>query len=200
MFDVMADWLAVPLLNSGGRQSAEAHGSRASVGRALWRVHARRTIGKSLISIQSEREWKMFCAKVIEMPDLPGDPALRQHGGARPQPRKLTDEHGRGRVRQTEPRDDLLKRLADADIAFAEVNTMDDLVGASASAPHRGRHAERRGGAIRRRRAIVVGEKRHYGAVPGYRRPHRPRTSPRRANIMTAKPDIDHLRQWIGRT
>ena len=40
-------------------------------------------------------------------------------------------------------RDELLKRLSDADIAFAEVNTMADLAASSASAPHRGGHAER---------------------------------------------------------
>src|ERR1700759_2840188 len=83
-----------------------------------------------LISIQSEREWKKLCADVLDQPDLPKDPRLanmveRVHN------RQLTDGIvGDSFAAMT--RDDLLKRLADADIAFAEVNTMTDL----ATHPH----------------------------------------------------------------
>jgi itaconate CoA-transferase len=62
-------------------------------------------------------------------------------------------------------RDDLLKRLADADIAFAEVNTMADL----AVHPHLRRiEVDTPNGTVTYAApaAIVVGEPRHYGAVP----------------------------------
>ena len=63
-------------------------------------------------------------------------------------------------------RDDLLKRLADADIAFAEVNTMADL----AVHPHLRRiEVDTPNGKVTYAApaAIFVGEPRHYGAVPG---------------------------------
>ena len=63
-------------------------------------------------------------------------------------------------------RDDLLKRLADADIAFAEVNTMADL----AVHPHLRRiEVDTPNGKVTYAApaTIFVDEPRHYGAVPG---------------------------------
>jgi len=63
-------------------------------------------------------------------------------------------------------RDELLKKLADADIAFAEVNTMADL----AVHPHLRRiEVGTPNGKVSYAApaAIFVGEPRHYGAVPG---------------------------------
>ena len=62
-------------------------------------------------------------------------------------------------------RNELLKRLADADIAFAEVNTMADL----AVHPHLRRiEVDTPNGVVSYSApaAIFVGEPRHYGAVP----------------------------------
>src|SRR5246127_41370 len=73
MFDVMADWLAVPLLNS------EAGNPPKRMGLAPPPIAPsgvfRSGDGKDiLISIQSEREWKKLCADVLGQPDLPQDP------------------------------------------------------------------------------------------------------------------------------
>ena len=85
MFDVMADWLAVPLLNSEAgnppKRIGLAHPSIAPYG-----VFSSRDGKDILISIQSEREWKKLCAEVLGQPDLPRCPR-RQHGRARAQPR-----------------------------------------------------------------------------------------------------------------
>ena len=62
-------------------------------------------------------------------------------------------------------RDELLKRLSDADIAFAEVNTMADLAGH----PHLRRiEVDTPKGTVSypAPAAIVVDQPRHYGAVP----------------------------------
>ncbi len=62
-------------------------------------------------------------------------------------------------------RDELLKRLADADIAFAEVNSMADL----AVHPHLRRiEVDTPNGVVSypAPAPIVVGDIRHYGAVP----------------------------------
>src|SRR5258708_38459031 len=66
----------------------------------------------------------------------------------------------------TMTRDELLKKLADADIAFAEVNTMADL----AEHPHLRRiEVDTPNGKVSYAApaAIFVAEPRHYGAVPG---------------------------------
>src|SRR6202023_99876 len=73
MFDVMADWLSVPLLNAEAGSPPQriglAHPSIAPYG--VFRSGDGKDI---LISIQSEREWKKLCADVLDLPDLPSDP------------------------------------------------------------------------------------------------------------------------------
>jgi formyl-CoA transferase len=163
MFDVMADWLAVPLLNAEAGNSPQrmalAHPSIAPYGAF------RSKDGKDiLISIQSEREWKKLCAVVLDQPDLPSDPRLA-NVVERVRNRELTDKIV-GECFAELGRDELLKRLSDADIAFAEVNTMADL----AVHPHLRRiEVETPKGTVSYAApaAIVVGEPRHYGAVPG---------------------------------
>ena len=95
---------------------------------------------------------------------------------------------------------DLLKRLADADIAFAEVNTMADL----ATHPHLRRiEVDTPKGKISYAApaAIFVGENRHYGAVPAIgEHVELPKASCTGQIVMTEKLDLDHLRGWIGKT
>ena len=125
MFDVMADWMAVPLLNSEAgnppKRMALAHPSIAPYG-----VFNSKDGKGILISIQSEREWKKLCAEVLGQPDLPNDPRFANMV-ERVRNRAAHRQDGRPTVLRRMTRDDLLKRLADADIAFAEVNTMADL-------------------------------------------------------------------------
>src|SRR5581483_8745907 len=90
MFDVMADWLTVPLLASEGGQPPKriglAHPSISPYG--VFRSKDGKDI---LISIQSEREWKKLCAEVLEQPDLPNDPRLA-NVAERVRNRQLTDK------------------------------------------------------------------------------------------------------------
>jgi formyl-CoA transferase len=116
-----------------------------------------------LISIQSEREWKKLCAEVLGQPELPADPRFANMV-ERVRNRQLTDKVV-GDSFATLSRDDLLQRLSDADIAFAEVNTMADLT----IHPHLRRiEVETPKGIVTypAPAAIFVGEPRHYGAVP----------------------------------
>jgi itaconate CoA-transferase len=163
MFDVMADWLAVPLLNAEAGNPPQrmglAHPSIAPYG--VFRSKDGKDI---LISIQSEREWKKLCAEVLGQPDLPGDPRFANMV-ERVRNRKLTDT-AVGDIFATMTRDELLQRLSGADIAFAEVNTMADL----AVHPHLRRiEVATPNGPVAypAPAAIVVDEPRRYGAVPG---------------------------------
>jgi formyl-CoA transferase len=163
MFDVMADWLTVPLLNAEAGNSPQrmglAHPSIAPYG--VFRSKDGKDI---LISIQSEREWKKLCAEVLDQPELPNDPRFANMV-ERVRNRKLTDTTvGDGFAKLT--RDELLKRLSDADIAFAEVNSMADL----AVHPHLRRiEVDTPKGVVRYPApgAIFVGAPRKYDAVPG---------------------------------
>ncbi|TAI65364.1 CaiB/BaiF CoA-transferase family protein [Bradyrhizobium sp. Leo170] len=162
MFDVMADWLTVPLLNAEDgkppKRMGLAHPSIAPYG-----VFRSRDGKEILISIQSEREWKKLCAEVLGQPELPDDPRFANMV-ERVRNRALTDKTvGDAFAKLT--RDELLQKLADADIAFAEVNTMADL----AQHPHLRRiEVDTPNGRVAypAPAAIVVGEPRHYGAVP----------------------------------
>jgi itaconate CoA-transferase len=163
MFDVMADWLAVPLLNSEAgnppKRIGLAHPSIAPYGTF------RSKDGKDiLISIQSEREWKKLCAEVLGQPDLPNDPRFANMV-ERVRNRALTDKIV-GDSFGAMTRDELLTTLAGADIAFAEVNSMADL----SIHPHLRRiEVDTPNGIVTypAPAAIVVGADRHYGAVPG---------------------------------
>lgn len=162
MFDVMADWLTVPLLNAENGNTPKrmglAHTSIAPYG--VFRSKDGRDI---LISIQSEREWKKLTGDVMSMPDLPSDPRFA-NGVERVRNRALTDKTV-GDVFATLTRDELIKRLTDADIAFAEVNTMSDL----SVHPHLRRiEVDTPNGTVSypAPAAIVMDETRHYGAVP----------------------------------
>jgi len=163
MFDVMADWLTVPLLNAEAGNPPQrmglAHPSIAPYG--VFRSSDGKDI---LISIQSEREWTKFCAEVLDKPDLPRDPRFASMV-ERVKNRALTDATV-GDTFATKTRDELLAHLASADIAFAEVNTMADLAGH----PHLRRiEVDTPNGVVRypAPAPIVVGETRSYGAVPG---------------------------------
>jgi len=163
MFDVMADWLTVPLLNFEAGQPPQrmglAHPSISPYG--VFRSKDGKDI---LISIQSEREWKKLCADVLGRPELPNDARFASMV-ERVRNRHLTDGMV-GEIFATMTRDELLQRLADADIAFAEVNTMAGL----ATHPHLRRiEVGTPNGPVTypAPAAIVVDEPRHYGAVPG---------------------------------
>jgi crotonobetainyl-CoA:carnitine CoA-transferase CaiB-like acyl-CoA transferase len=162
MFDVMADWLTVPLLNfengNPPKRMGLAHPSVAPYG-----VFKSKDDHEILISIQSEREWKIFCAKVIDQPDLPGDERFGTMI-ARVKNRKLTDDTVATAFGKL-ARDELLKRLSDADIAFAEVNTMEGL----SNHPHLRRiDVDSPNGVVSypAPAAMIVGETRVFGAIP----------------------------------
>jgi len=163
MFDVMADWLSVPLLNAEAGNPPQrmglAHPSIAPYG--VFRSSDGKDI---LISIQSEREWKKLCTDVLERPDLPNDTRFSSMV-ERVRNRALTDRTV-GDIFAAMTRDQLLKRLSEADIAFAEVNSMADL----ARHPHLRRiEVDTPAGPVSYPApgAIVVDAPRHYGAVPG---------------------------------
>jgi itaconate CoA-transferase len=119
MFDAMAEWMTIPLLNQENgnpfKRIGLAHPTIAPYG-----VFKTRDGANILISIQNDREWRVLAEKVL------GDAALGSHekfatATARQQHRGETD----GAVAAVFSRHDvepLMQKLAAADIAFARVN------------------------------------------------------------------------------
>ena len=162
MFDVMADWMSVPLLNTeAGKPPPRMGLSHPSI--APYGAFRSKDGKDILISIQSEREWKTFCAGVMQMPHLPQDPRFATMV-ARVTNREATDTVV-GELFASLTRDQLIARLDKADIAYGEVNSAQDL----SAHPHLRRiEVDSPGGriAMPAPSPIVIGESRSYGAVP----------------------------------
>ena len=129
MFDVMADWLTVPLLNHEGGHSPKrvglAHPSIAPYG-----VFYPKGGPPILISIQSDREWVRLCEDFIGTPELGTDPRFATNV-ARVENRKETDSIVGEAFARMEA-DTAIKLLTEANIALASVH---DMAGLS-SHPH----------------------------------------------------------------
>jgi formyl-CoA transferase len=162
MFDVVADWLAVPLLNAEAgnppRRVGLAHPSIAPYG--VFEAADGRQV---LISIQSEREWRVLCADILQRSDLLEDPRFSSNV-ARVRHRAETDAAVAEAFRLWTGAL-LIERLVTADIAFAELNNMENL----SAHPHLRRisvETESGPAAIPAPPATFAGKARHYGKVP----------------------------------
>ncbi|WP_417725454.1 CaiB/BaiF CoA transferase family protein [Salipiger sp.] len=121
MFDVMADWLTVPLLNHEGgkppKRLGMAHPSIAPYG-----VFTAKDGAQVLISVQSDREWRKLCEVFLGQPELGEDPRFATNV-ARVTHRPATDAaiaEGFARLTGAEAIDALLR----ADVALARVTDM----------------------------------------------------------------------------
>lgn len=129
MFDVMADWLTVPLLNHEGGKSPKriglAHPSISPYG-----VFQPKSGPPILISIQSDREWRVLARDFIGNESLGTDPRFATNV-ARVTNRAETDALvAEAFARQNA--EEAIAALTRADIALASVNDMAGL----AAHPH----------------------------------------------------------------
>jgi itaconate CoA-transferase len=162
MFDAMAEWMTVPLLQQEGGQPPRrlglAHPSIAPYG-----VFRTRDGVDILISIQNDREWRVLAEKVLGDKALAADPAFATNMD-RVERRADTDARVAAvfAAAEAEP---LIARLTAADIAFARVTDMAAL----------GRHPHLRrisvglpSGSVSYPAPAVqqMGEGRRYGPVP----------------------------------
>jgi formyl-CoA transferase len=126
MFDGMADWMTTPLLQHEGGATPKriglAHTSIAPYG-----VFKSKDGADILISIQSDREWRVLAEKVMGDKALAADPNFATNT-ERVRRRAETD----GRVAAAFGAlnvDALVEKLAAADIAFGRVNGTVELAG-----------------------------------------------------------------------
>jgi itaconate CoA-transferase len=119
LFDAMADWMTVPLLqHEGGKPPKRLGLSHPSI--APYGVFKTRDGADILISIQNDREWRILASLVMGDAALAADPTFATVT-SRAQHRTETD----GKVAAafaTMDVEPLSQKLAAADIAFARVN------------------------------------------------------------------------------
>jgi itaconate CoA-transferase len=119
MFDAMADWMTVPLLQYEGgmapRRMGLAHTSIAPYG-----VFKTKDGADILISIQSDREWRVLAEQVLEDRALAQDKDFATNVG-RVKRRRETDARVASVFAATDEAA-LTEKLLGADIAFARVN------------------------------------------------------------------------------
>jgi itaconate CoA-transferase len=162
MFDAMAEWMTVPLLNEEGgnpfRRIGLAHPTIAPYG-----VFKTRDGADILISIQNDREWRVLAEKVL------GDASLGRNEKFATVPQRLKHRpETDATVAAAFARYDvapLMQALAAADIAFARVNDSTLL----ATHPHLRRvsfAAPSGPVSIPAPAAQRAGEARRFGAIP----------------------------------
>jgi itaconate CoA-transferase len=124
MFDAMADWMSVPLIQYEGgappKRIGLAHTSIAPYGAFKTKDGA-----DILISIQSDREWRVLAEKVLGDTALAADPAFATNV-ERVKRRAATDARVAAVFGATDEAA-LTQKLAKHDIAFARVNDTGDL-------------------------------------------------------------------------
>jgi itaconate CoA-transferase len=121
MFDAVADWMAVPLMQHEAGNPPQrvglAHSSIAPYG-----VFPTRDGKGVLIAVQNDREWRVLAEKVLGDADLAADPGFATNL-ARVERRAETDRKVAA-VTGGLDAEALMQKLTDADIAFARVNDM----------------------------------------------------------------------------
>ena len=125
MFDVMADWMAVPLLfHDYANQPTPRTGLGHSVICPYGAFHCQGG-EQVVISVQNSREWNRFCVQVLGDPALADDP--RFHDNAARIAHKSELEELIKTVFGAHERAELLKLLDGAGIASAAVNDVASL-------------------------------------------------------------------------
>lgn len=125
MFDVIADWLAVPFLHAANGTSPTRMGlSHPSI--SPYGVFTLRDGQQVLISIQNDREWAGFARDILRRPELAGDPLFATNND-RVKNRAALDGLIAA-VMAAHDMADMAGLLERAEIAFAGVNDMDGLI------------------------------------------------------------------------
>jgi len=119
MFDAIAHWMAVPLMQyEAGKPPTRVGLSHAAI--APYGVFATRDGLGVLIAVQNDREWRVLAGKVLGDADLAADPGFATNL-ARVRRRAETDRKVAA-VCSALDAETLMQKLTAADIAFARVN------------------------------------------------------------------------------
>lgn len=125
LFHALTDWMNVPYLQYvyGGKTLGRNGLTHPTI--APYGAYAGRDGKEVLFSIQNEREWAQFCAEVLRMPEIATDERFSNNS------RRVANRSALDAIINSifsgVARDELVRRLEAARIAFGRVSTMDDL-------------------------------------------------------------------------
>lgn len=125
LFHSLTDWMNVPYLQFvyGGKvleRNGLAHPTIAPYG-----AYAGSDGRQVLFSVQNEREWAQFCAAVLGRPEVAADP--RFDGNTKRVANRAVLDAIIHAVFETLTRDEIVRRLEAARVAYGRVSTMEDL-------------------------------------------------------------------------
>ena len=125
LFHSLADWMNVPYLQTvyGKRKVKRAGLHHATI--APYGVYKCKQDELILISIQNEREWSSLCSLVLDKTDLIEDDNFSNNSN-RVINRNMLDQIINDMFGSM-LRKDLIKKLQDADIAYGQLSTIEDL-------------------------------------------------------------------------
>lgn len=125
LFDSLTEWLSYPMYYTqhGGTAPRRMGTSHATI--APYGGFETADGTRVLIAVQNDREWIRFCTKVIERPDCAQDSRFCSHE-ARVENRAALDALIADQLIQLD-HSQVEKRLIEASVAFARINTIDDL-------------------------------------------------------------------------
>jgi len=123
LFAATAEWMAVPLIHFNAGQVPRREGLRhPSI--APYGAFATRDDGEIVICIQNEREWVRFCGEILGRAELARDPRFADNP-SRVANRKDLDGLI-AEIFRRETREQLGRRLKDAEIAYGHLNSVAD--------------------------------------------------------------------------
>jgi crotonobetainyl-CoA:carnitine CoA-transferase CaiB-like acyl-CoA transferase len=120
LFDGMADWMTVPLLQFEGTGREPPRIGLAHPSICPYGAFPAKGGSLVLISIQNEREWASFCAHFLDEPDLPRREGFRTNN-ERVANRPVVDAHI-GRVFASLAREECAAKLRRSNTAYGFVN------------------------------------------------------------------------------
>ena len=164
LFDALADWMTVPLLQAEASGRNPARVGLAHVSIAPYGAYACADGSQVLLAVQNAREWERLCAQVLKRPELAADPRFADNV-ARVLNRDQLDAI-LGPALRLMSRAELMTILDAADIAFGAVNTVLDL----ATHPHLRRIAVQTAGgevSLPAPPAVRPDEPASFASVPG---------------------------------
>ncbi len=125
LFDSLTEWLSYPMYYTqhGGVPPRRMGTSHATI--APYGGFATADGKRVLLAVQNDREWRRFCAHVIELPDMAEDIRFNSHS-ARVDNREELDTIVAERISILELTS-VENRLDEAGVAFARMNTIDQL-------------------------------------------------------------------------
>lgn len=125
MFDVMADWMNMPLMGHRYFGGAPARSGLTHSFVAPYGAFSTGDGGQILLSVQNNREWASLCRNVLERPDLVDDPRFAENADRYANREELADIINGcfGAFKRGE----IIDRLDTARIANARLNSVSDL-------------------------------------------------------------------------